>query len=136
MAKLVLTDVFLSINSVDLSNDVQSVTLNYEAESQDCTTMGDDTREALGGLKVWSIDVTFVQDFASSQVDATLFPIVGSQVPIVLRPDNSDGVSATNPNYTGTGLILNYSPIGNSVGDLAVAPVTINSAGTLTRATS
>ena len=136
MAKLVLTDVFLSVNGVDLSNDVQSVSLNYEAEEQDSTTMGDDTREALGGLKNWSMDVSFAQDFASGQVDATLFSIVGSQVAIILRADNTAGVGATNPNYTGSGLITSYSPIGNSVGDLAVAPVTIKSAGTLTRATS
>ena len=136
MAKLVLTDVFLSVNGVDLSNDVQSVSLNYEAEEQDSTTMGDDTREALGGLKNWSMDVSFAQDFASGQVDATLFSIVGSQVAIILRADNTAGVGATNPNYTGTGLITSYSPIGNSVGDLAVSPVTIKSAGTLTRATS
>ena len=136
MGKLVLTDAFLSINGVDLSNDVQSVTLNYEAEEQDSTTMGDDTREMLGGLKNWSMDVSFAQDFAASQVDVTLFSIVGSQVAIILRTDNAAGVGVTNPNYTGTGLISSYSPIGNSVGDLAVAPVTIKAAGTLTRATS
>ncbi len=107
MTKLVLDDAFLSINSVDLSAHVQSVTLNYEAEGQDCTTMGDDTREMLGGLKVWSIDVTFVQDFASNLVDATLFGIVGSQVACILRPVKGTVVGATNPNYTGTGLILN-----------------------------
>jgi len=135
MAKFVLTDASLVINSVDLSDHVRSVTLNYEAELQDDTTMGDDTRTNLGGLKNWSMDVEFTQDYASGEVDATLFSIVGSAVTVVLKPTSS-AVSATNPSYSGTGVIGSYSPIGNSVGDLAVAPVTIAPAGTLTRATS
>jgi len=135
MAKFVLTDASLVINSVDLSDHVRSVTLNYEAELQDDTTMGDDTRTNLGGLKNWSMDVEFTQDYASGEVDATLFSIVGGAVAVVLKPTSS-AVSATNPSYSGTGVIGSYSPIGNSVGDLAVAPVTIAPAGTLTRATS
>ena len=136
MTKLVLTDAFLSIGGNDLSAHVQSVSLNYEAEEQDSTTMGVDTREALGGLKNWSMDVTFAQDFASGTVDAAMFSIVGTQVAVILRAVNTGGVSTTNPNYTGTGLISSYNPIGNSIGDFAVAPVTIKAAGTLTRATS
>lgn len=135
MAKHVLTDASLVINSVDLSDHVRSVTLNYEAELQDDTTMGDDTRTNLGGLKNWSMDVEFTQNYDASKVDATLFSIVGSAVTVVLKP-TSAAVGATNPSYTGTGVIGSYSPIGNSVGDLAVAPVTIAAAGTLTRATS
>ena len=135
MAKFVLTDASLVINSVDLSDHVRSVTVNYEAELQDDTTMGDDTRTNLGGLKNWSMDVEFTQDYAASEVDTTIFGIVGTSVPIVLKP-TSGAVSATNPSYSANGVIGSYSPIGNSVGDLAVAPVTIASAGTLTRATS
>ena len=135
MAKFVLTDASLVINSVDLSDHVTSVTLNYEAELGDDTTMGDDTRTNLGGLKNWSIDVEFTQNFASGKVDATLWGIVGTSVAIVLKP-TSGAVSTTNPSYSGNGVIGSYSPIGNSVGDVAMAPVTIAPAGTLTRATS
>ena len=135
MAKFVLTDASLVINSVDLSDHVTSVTLNYEAELGDDTTMGSDTRTNLGGLKNWSIDVEFTQNYASGKVDATLWGIVGTSVAIVLKP-TSGAVSATNPSYSGNGVIGSYSPIGNSVGDVAMAPVTIAPAGTLTRATS
>lgn len=135
MAKFVFTDASLVINSVDLSDHVQSVTLNYEAELQDDTTMGDDTRTNLGGLKNWSMDVQFAQDFAANEVDATLFSIVGTAVTCVLKP-TSGAVSSTNPSYTGSGIIASYNPLGNSVGDLATAPVTIAPAGTLARATS
>ena len=135
MAVFVFTNASLTVNGVDLSDHVQSVTLNYEAELQDDTVMGDTTRSNIGGLKNWSMDVQFVQDFAASKVDATLFSIVGSAVTVILIPVNAT-VTATNPSYTGTGIIGSYSPLGNSVGDLAVSPVTIAPAGTLTRAES
>jgi len=135
MSKIVLNDASVVINNVDLSDHVQSVTINYESELQDDTCMGDSTRTMLGGLKNWSIDVEFAQDFAAGEVDATLFSIVGSSVPVVVKPA-SGAVSTTNPSYSGTGVIGSYNPMGNSVGDLATAPVTIAAAGTLTRATS
>ena len=135
MPKHVLTNASLVINSVDLSDHVRSVTLSYEAELQDDTTMGDDTRTNLGGLKNWSMDVEFTQNYDSAKVDATLWGIVGSAVTVVLKP-TSAAVGTTNPSYSGSGVIGSYSPLGNSVGDLAVAPVTIAAAGTLTRATS
>jgi hypothetical protein len=43
-------------------------------------------------------------------------------------------VGATNPNWTGTGILETYPPLGNSVGDLSTTTATFQSAGTLTRA--
>ena len=74
MAQEVLTDAFISVNAVDLSDHVDTVTINYSAELVDATVMGDDGMRRLGGLKDWSVVVTFNQDFAASKVDATLFP--------------------------------------------------------------
>jgi len=129
MAKIILDDASLVVNSVDLSDHVQSITINYEAELQDCTTMGQDTRANKGGLKNWSIDVTFVQDWAVGEVDATLFGLVGGEFTIVVKP-TSAAVSTTNPSYSATATLSTYSPIGNSVGDLAVAPVSFMPTGT------
>lgn len=136
MAQLVFSDGFISINGVDLSDHAKQITLNYAAEMLDDTVMGDDTRSRAGGLKDWSVTVEFLNDWAASEVDATLFTLVGSTSTIIVRPDNSDGVSATNPNYTGTAILESYNPLGNSVGELATTSPTFQSAGTLSRATS
>lgn len=136
MAKFVMTDAFVSINGVDLSDHVETVELDYRAELQDDTAMGDDTRSRLGGLKDWSLAVTFHQDYAASEVDATLFSLVGSTSTIIVRPDNSDGVGSTNPNFTGTAILEAYNPMGGAVGELAKATATFQAAGTLSRATS
>lgn len=135
MASLSFTDCFVSINAVDLSAHARSVTINYSAEMLDETAFADTTRINKGGLKNWSLEVEFNQDFAASAPDVSLFSLVGSTATVIVRPTSS-AVSATNPNYTGTGIIETYTPLGNSVGDLATASVTIQSAGALSRATS
>jgi hypothetical protein len=127
MAKLVLTNAMVLINAVDLSDHVDTVTVNYSAAEVDSTSMGQAGLSRLGGLKDWSLDVIFAQDYAAAKVDATLFPLVGTQVPIEVRPTNA-ARSATNPAYTGNGLLGSYSPMGQKVGALNVAPIKISGA--------
>lgn len=136
MATRVLDDAFFSWDSVDLSDHVKSVTLNYEAEALDDTVMGDDTRSNKGGLKDWSIEVELLNDEASSSVAQTFFSAVGTTATVLVRPDNSEGVGATNPNYSGTGMLQSFPPLGGGVGELSTTTVSIVSAGTLSRATS
>lgn len=135
MATFVMTDGFVSINSVDLSDHVKRVTLNYEAETQDNTHMSDNTRLMQGGLKNWSMEVEFSQDFASGEVDATLFSLVGTTTTVIARPTSSS-VSTTNPNFTGTALLTSYTPLSGTVGEQAPATASFVAAGDLSRATS
>lgn len=135
MAQLIFSDAFVSIDGDDVSSSVKSVTVNYSAEMQDDTVMGDDTKSNKGGLKNWSIEVELLQDFGGSALDSILFPLVGTTFIVIVRP-TSDTVSATNPNYTGTGILESYPPMGGAVGDLASTSITIQPAGTLSRATS
>jgi hypothetical protein len=139
LATIIFKDAYLMVNTVDLSEYVKSVTLSYEAELQDDTTMGDNTRSNKAGLKNWSIDVEFVQDYAALKVDATLFPLVGAApFAVILKPDG-DTTSVTNPRYDSSAAVLeNYQPMGGTVGDLAMSPVSIRPAkgGDLTRLTA
>ena len=136
MAHRVFTDAFLSINGVDLSDHVESVTLTYSAELVDDTTMGDTTRTRIGGLLDWSISADLAQDLAASEVNATLFSLVGSTFAVILRADNSEGVGAANPNFTGTGILESYIPVGGSIGERLNTSITIQAAGALSAATS
>lgn len=136
MAKIVLTDAYFEWNSVDLSDHVRSVTVNYAAEAVDQTAMGGNgTRENAGGLKVWSMDVELYADEASSSTSDTLFPDVGATQTVEVRA-TSAARSATNPGYTGTGLLENFNPIAGTVGDSAISTTRILNAGVLSRATS
>ena len=135
MATLVYTNAFIQINAVDLSSHASEVSLNYASEMQDETAMGDSTRVRKGGLKDWSVDVTWHQDFAAGAVDATLFSLVGTTVCVEMRPQNICS-TAINPIYSGIGVIESYNPMSGSVGALLDAPPTIQSAGNLSRATA
>ena len=135
MAEVVFTNAYLSINAVVLSDHIRQITLNYSAEPQDITAMSDTTRQRIGGLLDWSITIEFNQDYAASEVDVTLFAIVGTVIAIEIRPD-AGAVAVTNPKYTGNALLESYQPIGGTIGEVHVAPITLTAGGALTRATS
>lgn len=136
MADFVFTNAKVTVNSVDLSDHVRAVTINYEAEIVDDTNMGDTSRNKLPGLLNWTVEIEWSQDYASSKVDATLFSLVGAAAfPISVVPVNTT-VAATNPNFNGNCLLASYSPVTGSVGELAIAPTTFEGTGTLSRSTS
>ena len=138
MATFVLYDASVSIGGVDLSDHVRSVTIDAGQNMADDTAMGDAFVSNAAGLATWSISVEFLQDYASSKVDATLQPLLGIAVtpPTIIVKPTSGSVSSTNPSYTGSGVLESYNPIGGSVGDQAMASATFQSASALTRATS
>ena len=136
MAEFVAKDYFLSVNGVDLSDHVQSFSIPYAADAVESTAMGDDDREYLPGLRNWSASLTMRNDFAASQVDATLFPLVGAAAFAVIFRPTSAAASATNPEYTGNAILTNYDPFNASVGDLATTAPTLQGTGALSRATS
>tara|TARA_R100001463_G_C3503920_1_gene219373 strand:- start:690 stop:1097 length:408 start_codon:yes stop_codon:yes gene_type:complete len=135
LAKFVLNDASVTINSVDLSDHISSVTLDITADEVISTSMGDDFNTRLGGLKDGSLALEFQNDFAASEVDATLWPLLGTVVTFEVKPTSS-AVSATNPKYSGSVLVNNVQPLANGVGELATMSVTFPTSGTISRATS
>lgn len=136
MAKFVATDYKITINGTDFSSSLAAATLDISAAEQETTAFGDTFVQRIAGLKDASISLDFHQDFGASSVDATLFPLLGSNATVVITP-TSGTVSATNPSYTGVFLCTEYQPYASSVGDLATLSVSWPLAdGTIARATS
>lgn len=135
MAVLSFKDCSVTVNAVDLSNKVRSVVLTYEVEAVDATVMGGN-RVSIGGIQNNQVEITFGQDFAATNVEATVYPLVGTTTTIVVKP-TSAAVSATNPSYTLTGAYLaNHTPINaGEVGALGETSLTFQG-GTLTKATA
>jgi hypothetical protein len=135
MAVLVLTDASITINSVALGDHSNTVTLNYEKDSVEVTAFGMTGHKFTGGLQNNSLDIDLMQDFAASNVEATIFPLVGTQTTVVIKP-TSDAVSATNPSYTLTDTFLAaHTPVAAAVGELAMTSLSFTG-GVLTKATS
>ena len=135
MAKFVATDYRITINSVDFSSSLAAATLDISAAEQEVTAFGDTFVQRISGLKDASISLDFHQDFGAGSVDATLFPLLGSQATVVITPTN--GTSSTSPAYSGVFLVTEYQPYASSVGDLATLSVSFPLAsGTIARSTA
>jgi hypothetical protein len=135
MAKIVLTDAKVTINSVNLSTWIASVTLTTDVAEVTTTAFGDTAVTRVGGLKDNSIQLEFHQDFAAAAVEATIYPLIGTNTTIVVQP-TSAAVGAANPTYTMSALVSSWSPVAGAVGDLATVSVTWQVSGAITKATS
>ena len=135
MSVFALTAEYLALNgSATLNDHVKSAVLTIEAEALDSTAMGPGWKSAIGGLKSGTLAVTFNDDMAASNVDAALWPLLGTVVTFEIRATDS-AVSATNPKYTGSVLIQQHN-LGGSVGELASKQLSFPTSGAVTRATS
>lgn len=118
MAISIATDVAIIINGVTLSDHVTKVTTGDTREKKDITAMGATNRAYAKGLGDAITSVTFLQDFATAKVHATLQPLISSSTPfnVEVRP-TSAGRSATNPAYLISALLFDYSMIDAQVGE-------------------
>ena len=135
MAVFLNNGVSVTVNSVDLSNHVTSVTLNRSFDELEVTAMGDTGHKFVKGLEASSLTIDFLNDTATSNVLQTLQAAWGTSVTVVLK-QTSAAVSATNPSYTMTCLINNTTDINGAVGDLGTQSVTWTVNGSVAIATS
>ena len=135
MAVFLNNGVVLTVNAVDLSNHVTSVTLNRTFDELEVTAMGDSGHKFVKGLEASSITIDFLNDTATSNVLQTLQAAWGTNVTVTVK-QTSAATSATNPLYTLTALVNNTTDINGAVGDLGTQSVTWNVSGTIAVTTS
>jgi hypothetical protein len=136
MARIVLTNAYVTVNSVDVSDHVASVTLNSSIDVVETTAFGTTgARTRIGGLADNSITLEFHQDYASGSIEATVYPLLGTTTTVVVKP-NGSSTSTTNPSYTSTVLVSEWTPLNGAVGELATASVTWPVSGAITKATA
>lgn len=125
MGKLVLRDCYVVVNAVNMSDHVSSVEVNFVKDEVETTSFGGAGRERVAGLKDDSFVFTFQQDFDPGEVNAILSPLYHNETEftVEVRPTSS-AVSASNPKYTGTCILLEYQPLSGSPGDLSETEVT------------
>jgi len=138
MARIVLTDAKVTINSVNLSDHIASITINESTDVVETTAFSNTAKTRVAGLKDNSVTIEFHQDFAASNVEATINgspSLVGTATTIVVTP-TSAAVGATNPSYTFSALVAEWTPLNGAVGELSTASVTWPITGAITKATS
>src|SRR5262245_42039478 len=120
-----MRDAFVSVNAVDLSDHVESVTVTYSRAVKEANVMGTGGVLRKAGLYDWSIKIDFRQDFSAGKVDATLFPLLGVQTAIKVRPLKATVVGPTNPEYQGNGMTGEIPVLsGEVVGEVSNCSVT------------
>ena len=129
MAVFLNNGVVLTVNAVDLSDHVTSVTINRTFDELEVTAMGDSGHKFVKGLEASSVTIDFLNDTATAEVLATLQAAWGTSVPVTMK-QTSAATSATNPLYTMTCLVNNTTDINGAVGDLGTPSVTWNVSGT------
>jgi hypothetical protein len=135
MPRLVLTNASVVFGSTDLSTYISSITLNSTFDIVETTAFGNTAKTRVAGLADNSVTFEFHQDYATSAVEQTIYPLLGTAVSVVAKPV-AGTTTAVNPQYTFSTLISEWTPLNGSVGELATASVTWPISGAITKATT
>jgi len=135
MAKLVLTNANINFNGTDISSNVASVTLSTTAAEVSTTAFGSTAQTRVSGLIDNSVTFSIHNDY--NAIDGIFFPLVGSTaVTCIIRPNGTGAATATNPSYTFSVLVTEWTPVNGAVGELNTADVTFPISGAITKALS
>lgn len=135
MSKLVLTNPKVTVNSVDLSDHISSVTIDSKTDIVETTGFGSTSKTRVAGLIDNSVSIEWMQDFAASNVEATIYPLIGQATTVLVQPI-SGSVSTTNPTYSFSAVVSEWQPLKGGVGQLATASTTWSISGSITKATA
>lgn len=133
MAKLVLTNSFISIGGTDVSSSVASVQIETTADEVETTAFGSTGKTRVGGLLDTTVSLSLHNDY--SAVEGLVYPLIGSTTAVVVKP-NGTAVSTANPSYTMSALVTGWNPINGAVGELNTVDVSWPVSGTITKATT
>ncbi len=137
MSKQVLRSAYLLLNSVNLSDHVQQLTVTWAKTDVDITAMGDGGKNHLAGLEDNKFTVTFWQDHAAASVGPTLDAIFAGGTAVAFKiADGGTAFSLTNPTYSGSCIAITQTPVAGAVGDGQQNAVEFSVCGTITQGTS
>jgi hypothetical protein len=81
------------------------------------------------------VSLEFHQDYATSSVEQTIYPTLGTAVTIAVKPVNAT-TTAGNPQYSFSTLVAEWTPLNGAVGELATASVSWPISGVITKTTT
>lgn len=118
MARLAAKDANFSFNSVAIEDELNSIDMTVDVNLPEVTAFADSAAEFVEGLPNSKFSIAGAADFAASQGDATLFGQIGSGEAAYDYDPTGTSVGASNPHYTGNGLVSSYK-LSSRVGEAA-----------------
>ncbi len=114
----------VTLNSVDVSDQVTAATINQTFDELETTSMGGNgSHTFVKGLESSTVTLDFLNSYAAAEVATTLQTAYGTTVALSIKP-TSAVISATNPEFQTTILVNNLTPVSGSVGDLSTQSIT------------
>lgn len=105
-----LSNPTVTINSVDLTDQSRSATLNVKYDALESTAFGSTSRVYTAGLGDHELTVDLLMSYSATETYATLAALVGTATTVTVKP-TSGSASATNPTFTLTGTYLEALPV-------------------------
>ena len=128
-----LVSPYFEIDSNDLTDQCQSVTITNEIEALENTSVDSTARSFTAGLQNNEITATLYLSYGASEVEAILQGLLGTTFDTVVGATGSVA-AADNPVYTLTGgYLASFTPVNGDYGTLSTVDITIQG-GALTRA--
>lgn len=115
-------DVF-SVDSVDLADQLVSLTMNKTVDALESTSLKDSSRTFVKGLESCETTFTVMGTFTSGEAIQSIFGDVGNSVTIIFAPSGG-AISPAAPRYTHSGAFLATLPIVVNVGELVQVTAT------------
>ena len=135
MARIVLTNAYVLFGSTDLSDHISSISLSSTYDIVETTAFGQTSKTRVAGLADNSVTLEFHQDYATSSVEQTIYPTLGTAVTIAIKPVNGT-TTAVNPQFSFSAVVSEWTPLNGAVGELATASVSWPISGAITKTTT
>jgi len=124
MAIFMGNKVAVIVGGTTISDHVSTVSLNREVEQVVISSMNDTVQNMVGGLEVSQVSLEVFNDFAASSVNSLFEDAIGTKLAIKLIPVTGT-VSATNPSYSMSCLVSQWTPISGSTDSAMTASITL-----------
>jgi hypothetical protein len=137
MSALVLTNGYVAIGGVDISEFVTSITISTSYDIFETTQVNDYSKKYVPGLAENKVSLEFIQDFDPTDglekiINSHVSSLLGTLQSMEIRPVNA-GVSSSNPKYTFTVVVSEWTSINAAIGDLSTVSVTWPVSGDITK---
>lgn len=136
--KTIASDVYVQVAGATLSNWAFKVDMHLEKDKIEVSGFNSaGSREFLPGQSNEEFVISFRQDFGSSAVDQTIWPLYNSGTSFVVNiKPTSATLSSTNPLFSATCNVYEYHPLDADLGAASETAVTFVANGGVTRSTA
>lgn len=113
----------ITIGGVDLTDQCSAITFTLGSNPLTSTAFGDTGERMVPGLQTVDGSITLYASYGATEVEATLFAEVGQGDTVIVVTHGAGAISASNPEYTLTNVMVSDVPTEMQQGELQIYTV-------------